>query len=293
MEQHAQSGFSPAFILGLGDNFYPSGVDSVTDRKFKTHWEDVFLIHSSLRVPWHVALGNHDYDGNPDAQIEFSSHPSNPSDPSNPGRGLWNMPAQNYKFSISSPLSDDTPSLPSFSIDFFCLNTCGVQFSTRYRDPDLHMKLHSYIAELAESLRASTATWKIVFAHHPMYTKGLKHGVLGRCLRDRQYTDLNGYQGEGYSLENVLVAGGVDAYITGHEHRLQYHNSRGVNNFVVGAAGYSNRFYGGPDEEAKIDWYDKTGKSGFLSVQATRSQLTFQYMTNAKVLLKEVVVRKE
>lgn len=101
------------------------------------------------------------------------------------------MPAQNYKFTISSPLSDHT-TLPSFAIDFFCLNTCGVQFSTRYRDPDLHMKLHSYISELADALRASTAKWKIVFAHHPMHTKGLKHGVLGRCLRDRHYTDLNG-----------------------------------------------------------------------------------------------------
>lgn len=36
-----------------------------------------------------------------------------------------------------------------------------------------------------------------------------------------------GFQNEGYGLENILVAGGVDAYITGHEHRLQYHSSRG------------------------------------------------------------------
>lgn len=63
--RYAKDVAQPAFVLSLGDNFYPYGVDSVQSPMFKTHWEDVFLIHPELRVPWKVVLGNHDYGGNP------------------------------------------------------------------------------------------------------------------------------------------------------------------------------------------------------------------------------------
>jgi hypothetical protein len=34
----------------------------------------------------------------------------------------------------------------------------------------------------------------------------------------------------------------VDAYITGHEHRLQYHYEHGVHSAVAGASGFNNRY---------------------------------------------------
>jgi hypothetical protein len=37
------------------------GVDSVDDPVFQRVWRDTFLIHPTLRVPWKVILGNHDY----------------------------------------------------------------------------------------------------------------------------------------------------------------------------------------------------------------------------------------
>jgi tartrate-resistant acid phosphatase type 5 len=55
MQLYSEMNGPPNFILGLGDNFYPSGVDSVNDRQFKTSWEDVFLQYPSLRVPWHIS----------------------------------------------------------------------------------------------------------------------------------------------------------------------------------------------------------------------------------------------
>jgi hypothetical protein len=55
MQLYSEINGPPDFILGLGDNFYPSGVDSVKDRQFQTSWEDVFLRYQSLRVPWHIS----------------------------------------------------------------------------------------------------------------------------------------------------------------------------------------------------------------------------------------------
>ena len=66
-----------------------------------------------------------------------------------------------------------------------------MQWSARYRYPEVEVLLHTYIASLLSDLKKSTARWKIVFAHHPMYTKGFKHGVLGDCLRNETYTGLN------------------------------------------------------------------------------------------------------
>lgn len=55
MQLYSEMNGSPNFILGLGDNFYPSGVSSVNDRQFKSSWENVFLKYPSLRVPWHIS----------------------------------------------------------------------------------------------------------------------------------------------------------------------------------------------------------------------------------------------
>ena len=45
----------PRFILGLGDNFYPSGVDSIDDIQFISSWENIFLKFNNLRVPWYIS----------------------------------------------------------------------------------------------------------------------------------------------------------------------------------------------------------------------------------------------
>ena len=70
------------FILVLGDNFYPTGVKDVNDPHWKISFEDVYTA-SSLQIPWFVTLGNHDYGGNVQAQIDYSALSSR-----------WNLPAR-------------------------------------------------------------------------------------------------------------------------------------------------------------------------------------------------------
>ena len=42
-----------------GDNFYESGVDSISDDKWQTTFEAIYDA-PALQVPWYAVLGNHD-----------------------------------------------------------------------------------------------------------------------------------------------------------------------------------------------------------------------------------------
>jgi hypothetical protein len=48
-----------------------------------------------------------------------------------------------------------------------------------------------------------------------MYTQGFGHGVAADKLRTKQYTDPWEGPKRGYGMEEVFVAGGVDAYFAG------------------------------------------------------------------------------
>ena len=71
-----------AFVISVGDNFYENGVASLQDPHWQQSFEHVYAA-KSLQVPWYVVLGNHDYRGNVDAQLDYGkTHPR------------WNMPAR-------------------------------------------------------------------------------------------------------------------------------------------------------------------------------------------------------
>jgi acid phosphatase len=60
------------FVISTGDNFYPSGVGSVNDPQFRRSFEDIYAA-PALQTPWYVVVGNHDYEGSPNAEIAYSS----------------------------------------------------------------------------------------------------------------------------------------------------------------------------------------------------------------------------
>ena len=126
-----------------------------------------------------------------------------------------------YQFSI--PIGDNSEE----KIDCFVLDTCAAQYSIRRNFPHLFAEFPEQKQWLISSLRASSARWKFVFGHHPLYTAGVGHQDEARCLRGKHYTCINdmGSKGrlfEGLGLEQVLLDHGVDAYFAGHEHAFQY-----------------------------------------------------------------------
>ncbi len=119
-------------------------------------------------------------------------------------------------------------------------------------------------------MHRSTCAFKVVMAHHPLYTCGKKHEVIARNLREREYTyeDRSGsHAATGFAYEDVLVEGGVTLYLSGHEHVLQSHAARGVRHVVCGTASELPMFYGGENTDVRIDWVDRTKSNGFAVVE--------------------------
>lgn len=120
--------------LLLGDNFYPDGVTNVSDPFFEERFEKPY---SPLKIPFYVTAGNHDYHGNVDAQIEYTTKSK-----------WWNFPSRSYDFNREN-------------IQFVAIDTN--QFDAQQ-------------AENLDKVLADTAhPWKIVFGHHPIYSNGI-HG---------------------------------------------------------------------------------------------------------------------
>lgn len=61
----------PSFVVALGDNFYDDGVSSSNDTLWLNLWKYVYLLdYPDLYIPWYPVLGNHDWNGNPQAQVQ-------------------------------------------------------------------------------------------------------------------------------------------------------------------------------------------------------------------------------
>lgn len=59
------------FIVGVGDNFYFTGVKNVNDPRFLLTFERTYS-DPSLNIPWYMIAGNHDHAQNISAQIEYT-----------------------------------------------------------------------------------------------------------------------------------------------------------------------------------------------------------------------------
>jgi acid phosphatase len=136
----------PAFVLTVGDNFYPDGVLTTADPLWVSHFETVYEGPFWAGMPFHPVLGNHDHHGQPDAQVEYSLVSDR-----------WNMPARYYAF--------DRPVPGGGTALFLALDT------QPFVTPDLVAGARQ--REWADSvLDASAADWVVVAGHHPAVTGG-------------------------------------------------------------------------------------------------------------------------
>jgi predicted phosphodiesterase len=142
-----------------------------------------------------------------EAGVEFYAAIGNHDDPKQIDYEPFNMGGHRYFTFRKSERR--LAGLAGAGVRFFVLDTVN---------PDADQ-----LAWLQRELEESGTHWKIAFFHHPIYTSGRYQAATAR-LRNR--------------LEHVLVNGGVDVVLAGHEHFYErMHPQHGITHFISGAAG--------------------------------------------------------
>jgi acid phosphatase len=192
------------FIVTTGDNFYEDGVQSVTDPLWRTSFEDVYTARS-LHRPWYGVLGNHDYRGRPEAQLDYARQSDR-----------WRMPARYYKIAGAA---HGVPSVDMFMIDSSPLVMSYRTSKGLIRENVLAQDTAAQLAWLDAELGRSRAAWKLVFTHHPAYSGGSSHGNTKEMIGQ---------------VEPILVRHGVQALIFGHDHDMQHIVRDGLHHIGTG-----------------------------------------------------------
>lgn len=250
------------FIISTGDNFYPSGVISEQDPLFRYSFEDIYT-DFSLQWDWYSILGNHDYKSNPDAQVAYSKISRR-----------WKMPARYFskKFPINGDLNnqvliafiDTNPLIPEFYKN--------LEYGPNVKGQDT-IAQKRWLAKTLDD-KDSSIKWKIVVGHHPMFTGGSRtDGYDTKAIRS--------------SLKPVLDRYGVDVYLTGHEHSLQYIKPEGkTHHFISGAASEKTPVKLVPDAQMVASEY------GFMLFSVTKDELRVQVLNDEGYIIYNTIIKK-
>jgi tartrate-resistant acid phosphatase type 5 len=228
------------FIMSMGDNFYTDGVISTTDPQWNKSFEDIYT-HYSLNIPWFTCFGNHDYRGSIQAQLDYSKISRR-----------WRTTERYYSFERTIPNSTE--------------KAVFIFIDTNPFDETLSRKSHSDLEKqdaaaqliwLENTLATTTATWKIVVGHHPLYTTGVRRNKM---LDVRK------------AFLPIFEKHKVNVYFAGHEHDLQHQKPEGYTHYFVSGAGSEIRPVTKDETQTKFADSDH----GFMSVQIQKNTLNLQ-----------------
>ncbi len=188
--------FDPKFVISTGDNFYTNGVASTQDPHWTLSFENIYA-KGGLTCQWFPVLGNHDYQGNAQAQIEYSNISRR-----------WVMPARYHTF--AQKVSDGIEARFVF-IDTSPFVEKYHKEARKYGDLTKQDTARQWFW-IDSVLAASTEQWKIVVGHHPVFSSAPKHGDQIELQK---------------RLKPMLEKYGVQLYLCGHDHDLQHNQPQG------------------------------------------------------------------
>jgi 3',5'-cyclic AMP phosphodiesterase CpdA len=163
-------------------------------------------------VDWYPVLGNHDYKGNTQAEIDYSKISRR-----------WRMTDRYYTF--SKRIND------SVSARFIFLDTPPLIDEYRnkpFEYPDaIKQNKEKELKWLEDVLANSKEQWKIVFGHHPVYSASQKHGNTTEMITD---------------VKPILEKYNAQFYFCGHDHDFQHLHEKGKNvEYIVTGTGGETR----------------------------------------------------
>jgi len=199
------------FIATCGDNFQMSGVASTQDPLWMANFENVYK-SNSLQVEWFPVLGNHDYKGSTQAEIDYSKISRR-----------WRLTDHYYTF--VKKVNE------SVSARFIFLDT--PPFVEEYQKrpegyPDIAKQdTAKEIKWFKDVLANSKEQWILVFGHHPIYSASKTHGNTKEMI-DRVKPLLERYHAQ--------------FYFCGHDHDLQHLREKdGKVDYIVNGTGGNTR----------------------------------------------------
>lgn len=186
------------FVLLLGDNFGPKGVESIRDPQWQSKFEQLFD-PSKLAVPFYAVLGGADHKSDRVAPRLYGLN--NPR---------WTHPKPSYPFQVDSHGSKFT---------FIGVDTTFL--AGDLVDPDTRIANRVMV----HALELLSSDWKIMFGHHPLYSSGRKHDSdLSETLRK--------------ACEVWFERFDLDLYISANDHILEILKpKKGVTHIVSGGGG--------------------------------------------------------
>jgi len=195
----------PEFIVSCGDNFQ-EGVESVDDFQWETSFEDIYD-SPSLQLDWYAALGNRDYKGDVQAQLNYGTVNSR-----------WKL--QSHYYTFVKQISD------SVSARFIILDTTPLLGKYYSKDGYYNVETQDsarQIAWLKSVLADAKEQWKIVVGHHPLHSSEDEAGGSPELMK---------------SLLPVLKKNKVQFYISGHDSEQQHFRELGGQiDFMISGSG--------------------------------------------------------
>jgi hypothetical protein len=168
------------FGITLGDNFYPEGMNSPDDPRWKACWEDLY---GPMKIKFYPVYGNHDWYGADSPAAELLYTAKSPT---------WDMRAPYYTYTAGP-------------VQFFAIDTNHIS--------------KAQAAWLTQALEQSHARWKVVYGHFPPYiaspVRTADESVveaLMPILKGRADIYIAGHH---HSLEHLKPVDGVNLFIAG------------------------------------------------------------------------------
>ena len=236
------------FGLLLGDNFYDNGVTSAIDSQFVSKFEEPY---ADVDVPFYVVMGNHDY-GETSAQFQLGENQRLYA----AANDKFRMPDAGFWYDFRAPTNPD--------VHLVAFDTARMIWG---------VDVEPQQAFVEGVLAATTARWRIAFAHHPYVSNGA-HGNAGTYEGIPFVPVLSGGTIKDFFDESIC--GQVDLYLSGHDHNRQAFSppaSCATHFIVSGAGGGSSSF---EDRGANDDWllWGDDSKAGFVWIEIDGDVLT-------------------
>jgi tartrate-resistant acid phosphatase type 5 len=242
----------PKFIASCGDNFQISGIASTQDPLWMTNFENIYK-GLSLQTEWFPVLGNHDYKGSPQAEIDYSKISRR-----------WRMTEHYYTF--AKKVND------SISVRFIFMDTPPL-VTEYYKNPGEYPEITKQdtakeMKWLKGVLENSKEQWKLVFGHHPVYSASKTHGNTKEMI-DRVKPLLEKYHAQ--------------FYFCGHDHDFQHLHEKGKNvEYIVTGTGGEPR----PASTNELSVFSKS-EPGFSVVSLKADSLRICFVgTSGNIIYK-------